>query len=164
VQQGVQLVLGQLAPQSRDLLLVGLVLVEQDKLRVDVGFDGELVQEPRTETVNRGNDRAFECAFMTQPGLPLAVGYVAQQPIDAIANALTHLPMPRVPDARNVSLHVATACLTCWPQSAGFRLPVTATSVSPTIEATPERGCLDSLPSADSLSNSSAANTEHAPV
>ena len=43
----------------------GLVLVEQDKLRIDVGFDGELVQQTRTETVNRGNDRAFERAFVT---------------------------------------------------------------------------------------------------
>src|SRR6185312_3678165 len=53
-----------------------------------------------------------------------------------LANALTHLPMPRVPEARKVSLHVATACFTCCPQSAGFRLPVTATSVAaPAAEA-----------------------------
>src|SRR5437660_10913336 len=44
--------------------------------------------------------------------------------------ALTHGPMPRVPDARRLSLHVCTALVTDWPQLVGFKLPVTATSVA----------------------------------
>jgi hypothetical protein len=47
-----------------------------------------------------------------------------------LAKALTHGPIPRTPDARSVSLHVATCCLTCWPQSNGFKLPETAASVA----------------------------------
>src|SRR5207245_11398764 len=47
-----------------------------------------------------------------------------------LANALTQAPMPRVPDALRSSLHVCTVWCTCWPQSAGLTLPVTATSVA----------------------------------
>ena len=40
--------------------------------------------------------------------------------------------MPRVPEARSVSLHVSTVCFTCCPQLAGLVLPVSEISAAAT--------------------------------
>src|SRR5258708_8450823 len=50
------------------------------------------------------------------------------------AKSLTHSPMPCCPVA-SLALQSATVVVTCWPQSAGLRLPVIATSVVTTAPA-----------------------------
>ena len=42
-----------------------LVFVEQYELGINVRLNRKLMQQARTESVNRGNDRTFECAFVT---------------------------------------------------------------------------------------------------
>jgi len=37
-----------------------LMFIKQDELRVDVGFDGKLVQQARAKSVNGGNYRTLE--------------------------------------------------------------------------------------------------------
>src|SRR5229473_2343424 len=51
-----------------------------------------------------------------------------------VAKSLTQSPMPCCP-AASLALQSATVVVTCWPQSAGLRLPVIATSVVATAPA-----------------------------
>ena len=67
-----------------------LMLVKKDKLRIDVGFDGKLVQQARTEAVNRRDHATFERALVPQPRLSFLLRRRAQQRIDSIAHALPH--------------------------------------------------------------------------
>src|SRR5260370_18469333 len=62
--------------------------------------------------------------------LPLSLGcwLVIRSPC-CDAKSLTQSPMPCCPAAAATFLQSATVFLTCWPQSAGLRLPVIATSV-----------------------------------
>jgi hypothetical protein len=54
----------------------GLMLIEQHKLRIDIGFDRKLVQQTRTQPMDRGDDCAFQRALVTQPRLPFAARFV----------------------------------------------------------------------------------------
>ena len=67
-----------------------LMLVEQPKLRIDVRFNRKLVKQARTETMNGGDDGAFQRALVTQPAHPLVAGTFAQQRIDLFPHALAH--------------------------------------------------------------------------
>ncbi len=52
----------------------GLMLIQQHKLRINIGFDGKFMQQTRTEPMDRRDDRAFEGALMTQPRLTFITG------------------------------------------------------------------------------------------
>ena len=55
-----------------------LMLIQQHKLRIDVGFDRKLMQQPRTKAVNRRDHRSFQRPLVTQPCLPFGIGRLAQ--------------------------------------------------------------------------------------
>src|ERR1041384_8190850 len=66
------------------------MLVEQNELRIDVRFDRKFTQQTRAEAVNRGDDRSFERALVSQPCRSFTCGCRAQQRIDTLADALSH--------------------------------------------------------------------------
>ena len=47
-----------------------LMLIQQDELRVDVCLNWKLMQQTRTETMDRGDDGAFKRPLVTHPRLP----------------------------------------------------------------------------------------------
>src|SRR5437667_12897006 len=83
-------------------------------------------------------DLSLPCPFALPFELPPAAGVLpVELPPPSVcvlllpcllAKELTQSPMPCWPEASS-SLHVLTCCLTSWPQSAGFRLPVVAAHV-----------------------------------
>src|SRR5260370_10647203 len=62
------------------------------------------------------------------PSLPLCLPWFSRGLLEA--KSLTHSPMPCTPSRAAEALQAPTCVLTCWPQLAGFKLPVTATSVA----------------------------------
>jgi len=67
------------------------MLVEQDELRINVGFDRKFMEQARTETVNGGDYGAFQSSFVTQPRLALLGRRSPQNLVHARAHALAHL-------------------------------------------------------------------------
>ena len=68
-----------------------LMLVEQNELRIDVRFHRKLMQQPRTEPVDRGDHSPFQRALMSQPALTLVAFSYAEQVVNRCAHALAHL-------------------------------------------------------------------------
>src|SRR5260370_34789146 len=62
------------------------------------------------------------------PSLPLCLPWFSRGLLEA--KSLTHSPMPCTPSRAAEALQAPTCVVTCWPQLAGFKLPVTATSVA----------------------------------
>src|SRR6185295_176075 len=65
--------------------------VEQDKLRIDVGFDRKLVEQARAESVDRGNYRAFEGTLVAQPLSPLITFGFSQEGVYFGTDTFAHL-------------------------------------------------------------------------
>src|SRR5712692_10949195 len=68
----------------------GLMLVEQDELRIDVRLDRKLMQQARAKAVNRGDHSAFKRALVSQPAMPLVSNGCAEQLVNLLAHALSH--------------------------------------------------------------------------
>ena len=67
------------------------MLIQQDKLRIYVGFDRKLMQQSRTKTVNGRDYRAIERPFMAQPLASLIAGGGSQQLVQFFPEAAAHL-------------------------------------------------------------------------
>src|ERR1043166_8045041 len=67
-----------------------LMLIQQHELRIDIGFNRKLMQQTRTESVNRRDEGPVQSAFGTKARLALLVRQSTQQSVYAIAHALTH--------------------------------------------------------------------------
>jgi hypothetical protein len=67
------------------------MFIKQDELRIDVGFDGKLVQQARAKSVDGGDYRTFERALVPQPSATLIAFSGAQKLVNSRANTLAHL-------------------------------------------------------------------------
>src|SRR3989442_782663 len=67
------------------------MLIQQHKLRIYVGFDWKLMQQPRTKTVDSGDYRPIKRAFMAQPLASFIAAGGPQQLIQFFPEAAAHL-------------------------------------------------------------------------
>ena len=67
------------------------MFIQQQKLRIDPGLNRKLAQQPRAETVNRGDYSTVQGAFVIQPPLSLSAGCDLQNVIESLSQTLAHL-------------------------------------------------------------------------
>ena len=68
-----------------------LMFVKQLELRIDAGFDGKLVEQPRTESVNGRDHASVESPLVTYPTRPFITGAEPNQRTEFGAQPLAHL-------------------------------------------------------------------------